>query len=95
MLTKFRTRNSSSGDLTVFYSDATSTTSRGTMGLSIADVKREIDSTLTQPCFRIYWLNPDETVKKEVPQEDIIDGGSYNENYQNGQRRTLSFTLFN
>lgn len=95
MLTKFRTRNSSSGDLTVFYSDATSTTSRGTMGLSIADVKREIDSPLTQPCFRIYWLNPDETVKKEVPQEDIIDGGSYNENYQNGQRRTLSFTLFN
>ena len=45
--------------------------------------------------FRIFILYDDETIKQEIPQEDIKLGGSYSENYQNGQRRTLSFTLYN
>lgn len=44
--------------------------------------------------YRISILNPDETIKSIIPSEDIIDG-SYNENYQNGQRRTLSVNLYN
>ena len=47
-----------------------------------------------QPRFKIYVLNADETEKYEIPNEDII-GGSYSENYQSGQRRTLSFQLNN
>jgi hypothetical protein len=39
-------------------------------------------------------LNADETERYEIPNEDII-GGSYSENYQSGQRRTLSFQLNN
>lgn len=47
------------------------------------------------PRFEIFVLNQDETEKYELPLEDIISGGNYQENYQNGQRRTLSFTLNN
>lgn len=48
-----------------------------------------------KPSYRIYVLYPDETINYEIPQEDIKVGGSYSENYQNGQRRSLSFSLFN
>lgn len=44
--------------------------------------------------FRIFVLYPDETIAYQIPTEDIKTGGSYNENYQNGQRRSLSFTLY-
>lgn len=45
---------------------------------------------------RICFLNPDETVAFEIPPCDIIyDSISYSENLQNGQRRTLSFKLYN
>ena len=45
---------------------------------------------------RICFLNPDESVAFEIPQSDIIiDSISYSENLQNGERRTLSFKLFN
>lgn len=45
---------------------------------------------------RICFLNPDETVSYEIPQSDIIvDSISYSENLQNGQRRSLSFKLYN
>lgn len=47
-----------------------------------------------RPRFKICVLNDDETENYEIPQEDIL-GGSYSENYQNGQRRTLSFQLNN
>lgn len=40
-------------------------------------------------------MNDDETVCYQIPNEDIISGGSYQENYQNGSRRTLSFSLYN
>ena len=62
---------------------------------SVARVENLLNSYTVYPRFRIFRLNPDETVKEEVPPEDIQLGGSYSENYQSGQRRTLSFTLIN
>ena len=61
----------------------------------IAGLQRAISDNIVQSTFRIYVLYPDETIAYEIPKEDIKTGGSYNENYQNGQRRTLSFTLYN
>ena len=40
-------------------------------------------------------LYSDETINYEIPQEDIKLGGTFDENYQDGQRRSLSFTLYN
>lgn len=46
--------------------------------------------------YKICVLNPDETVAYEIPPQDIIyDSISGSENLQNGQRRELSFKLFN
>ena len=47
------------------------------------------------PRFRLFVCNPDGTRRYQIPNDDIASGGSYSENYQNGQRRTLSFTLIN
>lgn len=58
-------------------------------------IKKYIKNNLIQAKFRIYILYPDETIKTEIPQNDIQVGGSYDETYQNGQRRSLSFTLYN
>ena len=58
-------------------------------------IKWGIKNNFTSSCFRIYVLYPDETINYEIPIEDIGIGGSYSENYQNGQRRSLSFTLYN
>ncbi len=45
--------------------------------------------------FRIYVLYPDDTINYEIKKENIKLGGVYSENYQNGQRKTLSFSLYN
>lgn len=46
--------------------------------------------------YRLYILNQDETINREVPEEDIIfSEGSYSENYENGQRRNLNIALNN
>ena len=58
-------------------------------------LKDIISNRILAPRFRFHWLNPDETVKVDIPEEDIILGGSYNENYQNGQRRNISISLYN
>lgn len=58
-------------------------------------IKEYIQKNITESKFRIYILYPDETIKKEIPQEDIQLGGNYSETYQNGQRRSLSFSLYN
>lgn len=85
----FKVRSVGSGDLTEYYSDTN-------VDYSIVRIKSEIDNIpIIKPRYKIYVLNPDETVSFEIPEEDIISGGSYNENYQSGQRRTLSFSLFN
>lgn len=62
---------------------------------NIEELTRMIDLNYITPSFRIYVLYPDETINFEIPKEIIKAGGSYNENYQNGQRRTLSFTVYN
>lgn len=54
-----------------------------------------VGSQETRAEYRIYLLYHDETIKAEIPQKDIFLGGSYGENYQDGQRRSLSFTLVN
>ena len=57
-------------------------------------IENYIKNKHIKPRFKIYVLNLDETEKYEIPNSDIL-GGSYSENYQNGQRRTLSFQLNN
>ena len=61
----------------------------------VETIKWGIKNNITTSCFRIFVLYPDETINYEIPLEDIGIGGSYSENYQNGQRRSLSFTLYN
>jgi len=61
---------------------------------TIEEVKRAVRSSTVSPRWRIAFLNHDDTVKSYIPEEDILLGGSYSENYQSGQRRSLSFTLF-
>lgn len=61
----------------------------------ITFIKNLIGNNIIYPRFRIFVLNPDDTTCYEIPQEDVILGGSYSENYQSGQRRSVSFSLFN
>lgn len=63
--------------------------------VDVEAVKKEIMNNLVSSAFRIFVLYPDETINYELPNSSIKTGGSYNENYQNGQRRTLSFSLCN
>lgn len=78
-----------SGDLISFYSE------ENRQNFSISDIKKILRNPIISPRFRLNLLNEDETIRNEIPPFDIITGGSYNENYQNGQRRTLSVSLFN
>ncbi len=48
-----------------------------------------------EPDFRIYILNPDETIYKEISDDLIYGLGSLTINYQQGQRRSLNFALDN
>ena len=63
------------------------------------DVQNIIDmvnNSIIAPRFRIFILYNDETIRYEIPAEDLKSGsGSYNENYQNGQRKSVSFALYN
>lgn len=61
----------------------------------IEEIVRLINNSVIAPKFRIFVLYSDETIAYEIPTEDIQTGGSYSENYQDGQRRSLSFNLFN
>lgn len=62
---------------------------------SIETLEKCIAQNTARIRFRLYVLYPDETINYEIPATDIRSGGTYNENYQNGQRRTLSFSLYN
>ena len=62
---------------------------------TISYIKKLMDKNTINPRFRIFVCNPDDTTRYQIPDEDIILGGSYSENYQNGQRRSLSFSLIN
>ena len=49
-----------------------------------------------KPRFRLFVLNPDETINYEIPEEDIIiNSGNFTENYQNGQRKSVKINLIN
>ena len=49
-----------------------------------------------KPLFRICVLNPDETVDYVIPNSDIMeDGISFTEEYQNGQRKSMTLKLVN
>ena len=55
-----------------------------------------LNRPIYKPRFRLFVLNPDETVDYEIPEEDIIlNSGSFNENYQNGQRKSVNINLVN
>ena len=62
---------------------------------SLHFIKKLMQRNTIYPRFRIFVCNHDDTTRYEIPNEDIVIGGSYNENYQNGQRSTLSFSLLN
>lgn len=86
-----KTKKISSGDLVSYYIDDVSISN-----YSHLNIGNEIKNNPTmRPCFRLFLLNSDESIKNEIPQEDIIVGANYSENYQNGQRRSLSFSLVN
>lgn len=61
--------------------------------LSASEALRAAESKCLSPKYRIFILYPDETIKSEIPLDDIKIGGTYSENYQDGQRRSLSFSL--
>ena len=86
----YKTKNTASGDILSYYS------ADNAVNYPIERIKQEIDdSPVIKPRYRMHILNSDETVKEDIPEEDIISGGSYSENYQNGQRRSVSFSLYN
>lgn len=87
---KQRISNVGSGDILTYYLDNSFSNS-----LSSIDIKAELEKPVISPRFRISLLNSDETIKNVIPWEDIIEGGTYTETYQNGQRRSLSLTLYN
>ena len=96
---KIRTRNISSGDLVSCYLDIDqyklNRADYTHLNLKLSDIKTEINKNIIRPRFRICMLNSDETIKNIIPNEDIILGGQYTENYQNGQRRSISISLYN
>ena len=63
--------------------------------LSSAAIFKAAESPMSSPRYRIFALHPDETIDYEFPPEDLKSGGSYSENYQDGQRRSLTFSLRN
>lgn len=85
----FKIRNIASGDIFSYYTQNNSE-------YSIEALKQEIDTaTIIKPRYRFHVLNSDETTAYDIPEEDVIVGGTYTENYQSGQRRSISFGLFN
>ena len=85
-------------------------TSTSTLWSQYGEVLRLVDSSsvsmsylidvlkrpVYKPRFRLFVLNPDETINYEIPQEDIIiNSGNFTENYQNGQRKSVNINLVN
>lgn len=59
-------------------------------------LERLIRRPFIKPRYRVCVLNPDESVAYEVSNSDIpLEGISYTENYQNGQRRNITLQLIN
>ena len=63
---------------------------------SFTTITKMLKMPILKPRFRLFLLNPDETIDYEIPEKDIIlNTGNYNENYQNGQRRSVNISLDN
>lgn len=62
-------------------------------GYTVDDVSAAVRAPTVRPRWRIAFLSPDDEVRGYIPEEDILSGGTYNENYQSGQRRSLNFSL--
>lgn len=61
---------------------------------------QRLEAILHQPnyksMYRLFLLNPDESIDYEIPQEDIIiNSGNFSENYQSGQRKNVNISLVN
>ena len=63
--------------------------------VNILHLMDRMRNNYTFPRWRIYVLFFDESINYEIPNEDIKLGGSFNENYQDGQRKSFSFSLYN
>ena len=87
--------NRASGDVLAFTVSSLNSVNKIENTVSYSLIEQLVRSHTLYPRFRVLVLNPDETVCYELPQEDILLGGSYSENYQQGQRRSLSLTLNN
>lgn len=85
--------NLGSGDILSTFIEATD--NNVTSITDIDYIIQQIHDNRVSSCYKIYVLYPDETINYQIPNEDIKIGGSYDENYQDGQRRSLSFSLYN
>lgn len=64
--------------------------------LDLNILRQILSQRIIQPVARISVLHDDETVDYIIPNSDIINNGiSYNEGYQNGERRSISLKLIN
>ena len=64
--------------------------------ISVDQIIDILHNPYLEPRFRISILNPDESVSWVIPNQDIVEGSiSYSQDYQQGQRRNVSFTLIN
>ena len=93
MITRSSSLSLSSGDTYSYYIDTYDT--YNVYDMDIVHIMNWIKNNYTYPRWRIYVLFPDEKINYEIPIDDIQNGGSFSENYQNGQRRSLSFSLYN
>jgi hypothetical protein len=82
-----------SGDRLAYETEASIDASQSSY--TIAELKAAIGARTIRPRWRLYILYPDETINYEIPSEDIKSGGSWSVNYQDGERRSLSFSLYN
>ena len=82
---------SSSGDLVSYYSEG----ENHLPSEIIQNINNVVKNGIIKNHYRLNILNPDETVRSVIPEDDIIIEGGFQENYQNGQRRSLSISLFN
>lgn len=63
---------------------------------NFSTIEQFLKMPVINPRYRVSILNPDETISYVIPSEDIAQEGiSYTENYQQGQRKSISLTLIN
>lgn len=62
---------------------------------SPSDYTKTVRGHIIYPRFRLTWLYPDERAKEDITEYMQLDSGSLGVNYNQGQRRSLNFTLNN